>query len=226
VNLPKYYNDPDNQAQNLNDLRGKTLRLNPDGSIPTDNPFYHQPGKRGEIFTRGHRQPWRTRFDPVTGGLYLAENGGDREQDFEEINLLQAGANYGWPRVYGDNHDMFDPTNIISGFTKPWLTYPRYNGASCTCALFYRADSGKFLFPPEYRDVLFYSDYNRKSVRAARVDPKTNTVIKTEQFAFNFSGGPVSARVGPDGALYLAEYGGWFRATRNDRISRIIWAGK
>jgi len=222
VDLPKYYADPENRAQNLNDLRGKVLRLNLDGSIPTDNPYYGQASQRGEIFTRGHRQPWRLGVDTVTGNIFLAENGGDRLEDFEEVNLLRSGGNYGWPRVYADNRDMFAPTNTLAGFDPPWLGYQRFDGASCTGAFMYRGATGKYAFPAAFRDVLFYTDYKRKSLRVARLDEKTGRPVKTEGFALNFAGGPVSVRRGPDGAIYVAEYAGWFRGSRTDRLSRII----
>jgi glucose/arabinose dehydrogenase len=226
VDLQKYYDDPENRAQNLNDLRGKTLRLNLDGSIPADNPCANQPGKRGEIWTRGHRQPWRIRVDSVTGILLLSENGGDRDEDFEEINRLEPGGNYGWPRVYENSRDMFTHTNTLSGFVNPWWSYSRKGGGSSTCSLFYRDSKGPFNFPPEYRDVVFYSDYNRKSVRVIRVDPATNKAIKSEPFALNFGGGPVAMQRGPDGALYLIEYGGWFRGSQRDRVSRVAFVGE
>jgi glucose/arabinose dehydrogenase len=226
VDLQKYFDDPDNQAQNLNDLRGKVLRLNLDGSIPTDNPFYNQPGKRGEIYTRGHRQPFSLHVDPLTGNLYEGENGGDRYEDFEEVNLLKPGGNYGWPRCIGNNLGTFGGTNPIPTAIKPWMTYARFNGGSCVGGPFYRATTGKYVFPEEFRNGLYYGDYNRKSVRFVRVDPATNEAIKTEPFALNFGGGPVAVEAGPDGALYLLEYGGWFRASQKDRVARIVYQGK
>jgi len=73
--LEKYYLDPQNRAQSVADLRGKTLRLNLDGSIPSDNPFVKEKGARQEIFTVGHRQPFTLAVDPVTGVVFEGENG-------------------------------------------------------------------------------------------------------------------------------------------------------
>jgi glucose/arabinose dehydrogenase len=84
------------QAQDPNNLAGKVLRLRDDGSIPMDNPFVGRAGYRAEIFTMGHRNPLGLTLNPVTGEIWECEdgpNGGD------EINVLQAGKNYGWPVV-------------------------------------------------------------------------------------------------------------------------------
>jgi glucose/arabinose dehydrogenase len=86
----------DDSAQNPGSLRGKILRLNDDGSIPQDNPFIDKEGYRPEIFSLGHRNPSGLAIHPETGELWEAEfgpNGGD------EVNIIRAGLNYGWPVV-------------------------------------------------------------------------------------------------------------------------------
>ena len=90
--------DPPNaaKAQDPNDLAGKVLRLKDDGTIPPDNPFVGKAGYRPEIFTMGHRNPLGLMLHPVTGDIWEDEdgpNGGD------EVNILRAGKNYGWPIV-------------------------------------------------------------------------------------------------------------------------------
>jgi glucose/arabinose dehydrogenase len=90
--------DPPNaaRAQDGNDLAGKVLRLRDDGSVPPDNPFVGRAGYRPEIFTMGHRNILGMAVNPDTGAVWSCEagpNGGD------EINVLQAGKNYGWPVV-------------------------------------------------------------------------------------------------------------------------------
>jgi glucose/arabinose dehydrogenase len=84
------------KAQQLDQLNAKILRLERDGSIPADNPFVHTPGARPEIWSVGHRNPQGLAFDRRTGRLFESEhgpNGGD------EINVVERGANYGWPTV-------------------------------------------------------------------------------------------------------------------------------
>lgn len=92
----------DGSGQEPGSLRGKILRLNDDGSVPSDNPFVGQDAYRPEIFSMGHRNPSGIAISPATGEIWAAEygpNGGD------EINIIGAGKNYGWPLVsYGRDY--------------------------------------------------------------------------------------------------------------------------
>jgi len=74
------------RAQDVTDLAGKTLRLQPDGGIPPDNPY-------GAVYSYGHRNAFGLAFDPLTGRLWETENG---PQCDDELNIIQAGENYGW----------------------------------------------------------------------------------------------------------------------------------
>jgi glucose/arabinose dehydrogenase len=88
-----------NRAQNPNDVAGKILRLKDDGSVPPDNPFVGRAGYRPEVFTLGHRSNVGIAMHPVTGAIWTTENG---PNGGDEINILVAGRNYGWPVVsYG-----------------------------------------------------------------------------------------------------------------------------
>jgi glucose/arabinose dehydrogenase len=82
------------RAQDLNDLGGKVVRLHDDGRVPQDNPFVGRNDARPEIFTWGHRNPQGMAMHPGTGRLWLVEHG---PRGGDELNLLKAGANYGWP---------------------------------------------------------------------------------------------------------------------------------
>lgn len=82
------------RAQDPGDLGGKVLRLNPDGTIPPDNPF----GPESPVFSMGHRNSFGLCFDPGTGDLWETENGPDA---WDELNRIEAGANYGWPDHLG-----------------------------------------------------------------------------------------------------------------------------
>ncbi len=107
-------------AQHLNDVGGKVLRLNDDGSVPKDNPFIGKvKGARPEIFTLGHRSSLGLAVNPTTGEMWLNENG---PNGGDEINVLKPGANYGWPIVslgrtypgpwqqgHGPTHEGFEP---------------------------------------------------------------------------------------------------------------------
>nr|WP_249120540.1 PQQ-dependent sugar dehydrogenase [Plastoroseomonas hellenica] len=84
------------RAQALDDLGGKVLRLTREGGIPADNPFTGRPDARGEIWSFGHRNPQGLAISPVTGSLFEAEFG---PRGGDEVNIVQRGANYGWPLV-------------------------------------------------------------------------------------------------------------------------------
>ena len=86
-----------------NDYAGKTVRLRDDGTIPPDNPFVNKPGYKPGVYTLGHRNGHSMSLNPETGQLWMTEqgpNGGD------EVNVLKAGANYGWPYVNAGRNYM------------------------------------------------------------------------------------------------------------------------
>ena len=90
-------------AQDLSSSLGKVIRINRDGSIPTDNPFVGKPEARGEIWSVGHRNMLAAAMHPSTGELWVAEMG---PLGGDELNRIERGANYGWPSVSdGDNYD-------------------------------------------------------------------------------------------------------------------------
>ena len=83
-------------VQKLDQLHGKILRFNADGSVPQDNPFVSKEGARPEIWSYGHRNPQGLAFQPGTGRLYESEHG---PLHGDEVNLIEKGANYGWPVI-------------------------------------------------------------------------------------------------------------------------------
>jgi aldose sugar dehydrogenase len=99
--------------QDLSSDVGKILRLNDDGSVPADNPFVGQEGHNPEIFSYGHRTVLGLTFHPETGELWETENG---PQGGDEVNIIRAGRNYGWPVVtYGRD---YDGTRVSE---RPWM---------------------------------------------------------------------------------------------------------
>ncbi|MEN9674165.1 MAG: hypothetical protein RIS76_61 [Verrucomicrobiota bacterium] len=223
ANLRTYCDDPDNKAQSLGDLRGKVVRVGFDGSVPADNPHVKTPGAQGAVFTRGHRQPWALTYDAPTGFILVAENGGDLTDDFEEVNRLTPGANFGWPKAFGDGLMTFSRTNHVDGFSNPWFKYPRNTGASCTGALIYRPAASGRGFPAPYRGALFYSDFSRKSIRTAPVGAESGKPGAGEAFLQGLAAGPLALRLGTDGALYFVTHGGSTAASTNDTVARIVW---
>ena len=98
---------------------GKILRIRDDGSLPADNPFVSKPGYKPEIYSLGHRNPLGLYIHPVTGDLWSTEEG---PQGGDELNKIEMGKNYGWPRVsLGRN---YDGTRVGEGFSAPGLEEP------------------------------------------------------------------------------------------------------
>jgi glucose/arabinose dehydrogenase len=98
---------------------GKILRIRDDGSVPADNPFVSRPGYKPEIYSLGHRNPLGLAIHPVTGAVWSTEQG---PQGGDELNLIEAGKNYGWPRVsLGRN---YDGTRVGEGFSALGLEEP------------------------------------------------------------------------------------------------------
>ena len=90
-------------SQDLGSPRGKIHRINPDGTVPTDNPFYDGNGPNVDsIWALGLRNPYRAYYDAPTGRLFVGDVGGnDNSTSQEEVDLGAAGANYGWPNSEG-----------------------------------------------------------------------------------------------------------------------------
>ena len=108
--------------QALNTTYGKVVRITLEGGVPTSNPFSGQDGARAEVFTYGHRNPQGADLHPRTGDLWTLEHG---PKGGDELNLIEPGANYGWPLVsYGED---YSGTPVGTGKTSaPGITEPRY----------------------------------------------------------------------------------------------------
>jgi glucose/arabinose dehydrogenase len=147
--------DPQNRAQNKDELLGKLLRidvnnLNPYG-IPADNPLVR--GKeRPEAFAMGLRNPWRFSFDRETGDLWLADVGEDR---WEEVNVVRKGGNYGWRVMEGFHCFNLKEPCSRKNFTSPVIEYDHQGGrCSITGGYVYRGKSVS-----ELAGVYIYGDY-------------------------------------------------------------------
>jgi len=92
----------DERAQDMNDHAGAVLRINPDGSVPRDNPWTEKDGTQPELWSKGHRNPQGATWDPVTDSLWITEHGA---RGGDELNNPQRGRNYGWPVIsYGEHY--------------------------------------------------------------------------------------------------------------------------
>jgi glucose/arabinose dehydrogenase len=193
-------------SQSLTTLAGKILRINRNGSIPSDNPFFNSgdPNVRKEIWCYGLRNPWRFTFQPGTEALYIADVG---QNTWEEVNVGLPGANYGWPQAEG--------LSTNPAFTNPIFTYNHNGtGASISGGAFYNGTT----YPTEYDGAYFYGDYVDNFIRRLTID-ENNVVVHDEPFATD-APSPVSIEY-YDNAIWYACYGSGGAGT----IRKAVYTG-
>ena len=191
--------------QDLTTLNGKILRINRDGSIPADNPvFPNEPaGKRAEIFAIGFRNPFRFDVDMQTGELFIGDVGLKQK---EEVDISVGGENFGWPKFEG-TVTFRDCTLIAPTPIGPVTEYDNVGANVSVMALAsYRQQNypNDNSFPNEYEGALFYADFYGGPIKYLLKDTADNWTI--HNFATGFEK-PVDGRVGPDGSLYILEFG-------------------
>lgn len=153
-------NDPNNRAQNVDDLLGKMLRLDVDhfdGQLryasPSDNPFFGATRGRDEIYAYGLRNPWRFSFDRLTGELYVADVG---QGVVEEVDIVTRGGNYGWRVLEGTRCTNNGPASCSTpGFIPPIFEYT-HTGGRCSITGGYVYRGAKSSLPP---GSYIYGDY-------------------------------------------------------------------
>lgn len=175
-------------AQDLKSLGGKTLRLEPDGAIPADNPFPGSP-----VFSLGHRNSQGLDWDPRSGLQFQTEHGPsgfDGPGGGDEVNIVEAGKNYGWPTIHH--------RETKEGLVSPLLEYtPAVAPAG---ASFSRGD-----LLPSIRGDFFFTTLRGERLIRVRLDPNNpRQVAETEEFFREVYGRLRDVVSGPDGALYLA----------------------
>src|SRR5437016_982019 len=179
-------------SQTLANLLGKILRINADGSIPTDNPFYSTAsGVNRVIWAMGLRNPFTFAFQPGSGRLFINDVG---ESTWEEINEGVTGANYGWPNCEG----ACNPSN--SAYRDPIYQYSHSPACAITGGAFYNPATSQF--PTAYNGVYMFSDYCGGWIRI--LDPANGNQVTT--FATGLSS-PVDWKVSADGSLYYLARG-------------------
>ena len=236
--------DSERSAQNLQDLRGKILRINRDGSIPKDNPFYGKPGVRWEIYAYGLRNPYRFKVDHETGALYIAVVGPDAAFDYDEYNISEnGGENFGWPRSIGRLfYNEITPEHIPDYVPPMWEYTYETGGRSATVGPIYRHD-GPGAFPGIFQDRLFIFDWSRRWIKWAAIDDgffesDTSNSVKMSPLAARLPArrlvdiktfdvltttAPISMELAPDGSVYVAEFDGFWDSGPNARVTRYRW---
>ncbi len=190
-------------AQDLTSPRGKVLRFNPDGTIPTDNPFYDGAGPNYDaVWAYGLRNPYRAYYDAPTGRLLIGDVGGNNYSTaIEELNVGIRGANYGWPNVEGISNNP--------AYTNPIYSYAHLGrDAAITGGFVYHGSQ----FPSSYQGSYFFADYSQNWIKRLTFDANGNV-----NGVFNFepangaadgaTGDIVYLTEGPDGALYYIDLG-------------------
>ena len=198
-------------AQNLDSLAGKTLRLNDDGTVPSDNPFVGQASARPEIWTYGNRNSQGIDFQPGTNLLWETEHGPsgfDGPGGGDEVNILERGKNYGWPVIH---HRA-----THAGMESPVLEYtPACAPAS---GMFYRAS----VFSQFHNNFFFGC---LRGERIIRVVLDGRRVVSQENLLEGKYGRIRDIAEGPDGFLYFStsnREGRGSPASDDDRILRLV----
>ena len=196
------------QAQDLNSGLGKIIRITKDGQPAAGNPFINQAGKRPELYSYGHRNVQGLAIHPVTGGLWNSEFG---PKGGDEINLVMAGRNYGWPVItYGLEYNgdkVGDGITQQAGMEQPVYYWdPVLSPSGMT---FYNSDQ-----IAEWKNNLFITGLNSNHI--ARLVIKNNKVVGEERLLANEGQRFRDITQGKDGFLYaITDEGRLYRIGKN-----------
>jgi glucose/arabinose dehydrogenase len=183
------------QAQRMDGLLGKIVRLNTDGTIPKDNPFVGKDGVRPEIWSLGHRNIQSAALHPTTGELWEVEHG---TRGGDEINIARKGKDYGWPTIaYGIEYRGGPITGGITaqeGMEQPLYYWDPVIGPSGMA--FYTADAF-----PAWKGSLFIGGHATNDLVRLSLDGEK--VVGEERLLKDRKARIRDVRQGPDGALYL-----------------------
>ena len=192
--------DTENTAnsQSMTSLAGKVLRVNPDGSAPTDNPFFSNVNANAKkVFSLGHRNSYGLTFHGHTGHLWETENG---PGDNDEINRIVSGGNYGWPTVGGIANNP--------NFLNPILAYTPTIAPTGIIAI----PANSTVYPPAYRNNLLFVDFNGGKIRRVVLSGTDLTQLGASSIAYNGgNGGLLSLMLGADGFVYVSNTNAIFK---------------
>jgi glucose/arabinose dehydrogenase len=196
--------DPQGNGQDLSDLLGSILRIDVSGggdsySIPPDNPFVSRAGALPEIYAYGLRNPWRFSFDRDTGDLWAGDVG---QQNWEEVNRIDAGGNYGWKTMEGSECIRLigatgRATCDRTGLIPPRTAYDHSQGCSITGGYVYRGEG-----MPELQGYYIYADFCTGNIWAVDTESEVSAPILISASEARVS----SFTELPDGELLLLTY--------------------
>jgi glucose/arabinose dehydrogenase len=182
-------------AQDLVTHLGKIVRLNDDGSVPSDNPYLGTPGVAKGLYSIGHRNQQGLAIDPATGVVYETEHGA---QGGDEVNIIEAGNNYGWPLItYGRDYSgaQISPFKARRGLEQPIVDWTPSIAPSGTTV--YRGD--KF---PAWNGDIFVGALVKKHLRRVDLDAR-GAVVGESQLLTELGARIRDVRTSPDGYLYV-----------------------
>ncbi|GIK81710.1 MAG: sorbosone dehydrogenase family protein [Pseudorhodoplanes sp.] len=182
------------EAQNLANHIGKIVRVRPDGTVPPDNPFVNRSGAKPEIWSYGHRNAQGATLNPASGKLWMHEHG---PRGGDEINIPQAGRNYGWPVIgYGIDYSgaKIHESTHKDGMEQPIVQWTPVIAPSGMA--FYAGD----LFP-RWKGNLFIGGLATQVV--VRLELDGEKVVREERILRELGERIRDVRAGPDGALWL-----------------------
>jgi len=171
-------------SQNLASAFGKVLRINADGTIPSDNPFFANATAYKAVWALGFRNPFVLDIQPGTGLTYIGDVG---QGSWEEVNRGQAAGNYGWPAVEGAGSN--------ASYINPVYAYSHSVGCSITGTAFY--NPGTPQFGTSYVGQFFFADFCNGAIKY--FNPTTPNTVTT--FASGI-GNPTNIGIAPSGAMY------------------------
>jgi aldose sugar dehydrogenase len=177
-------------SQNVDSLNGKILRINPDGTIPSDNPFPENP-----VWSWGHRNAQGLVFSPDGNILYSSEHGSNTN---DEINIIQKGRNYGWPQVQG----FCDVSAELTFCRDSNVVEPIYAWTPTLAVagmVFYNSD-----LIPEWKNSLLVTSLKASRITQLLLDETGTKVLKTTDFYTNTFGRLRDVCISPDGKVYIA----------------------
>ncbi|MBI3596397.1 MAG: PQQ-dependent sugar dehydrogenase [Nitrospirae bacterium] len=209
-------------SQDLDSFAGKILRLNPDGTAPTDNPFYDSKrptAPRSYVYAFGLRNSFGLTFEPrlslpdrqAGGGqagppgkarLFATENGPATN---DELDIIEPGKNYGW------DDDRISGVRNKPGYIDPILVYHRT--IAPTGIVFYTGTR----YPEVYQGKLFFTDWNEGRIRVVTLTGRDSVDgVSVQDDLFRHRGGVVDLKMGPDGLLYFTTPKGIYRLIYDD----------
>jgi glucose/arabinose dehydrogenase len=181
-------------AQDLSGHLGKVVRIAPDGSVPKDNPFVGKEGVRPEIWSYGHRNPQSAAIHPVSGKLWIVEHGA---RGGDEINVPEAGKNYGWPVISYGRH--YSGAKIGEGTHKEGMEQPiHYWDPSIAPSgmAFYTGDAF-----PAWRGNLFVGALVQRHLQRLELDGEK--IVSEERLLIGFGERIRDVRQAPDGTIWV-----------------------